>query len=104
MFRRAVLTLLLLALLTACAVPGPEPAAPAASETAEHELRVVTLGGMPHEYMALIDGFHASQDRWRIVLEDCSDEEEQDRLQVDFLTGGGRGCQRRRVCAVHLER
>ena len=89
MIRRAVLPLLLLALLTACAVPEPETAAPPETEAAEHELRVVTLGGMPHEYMALIDGFHASQDRWHIVLEHCSGEAEEDQLRVELLTGGG---------------
>ena len=89
MKRAWICVALLLAFLTGCGSSTSETPAPTEAAAAEHALRVVTLGGMPHEYMALIDGFHASQDSWRIVLEDCSDEEEQDRLRVELLTGGG---------------
>ena len=89
MKRAWICVALLLAFLTGCGSSTSETPAPTEAAAAEDELRVVTLGGMPHEYRNLIDGFHASQDSWRIVLEDCSDEEEQDRLRVELLTGGG---------------
>ena len=89
MKRAWICVALLLAFLTGCGSSASETPAPTEAAAAEHELRVVTLGGMPHEYMALIDGFHASQDSWRIVLEHCSGEVEEDQLRVELLTGGG---------------
>ena len=62
MKRAWICVALLLAILTGCGSSASETPSPTEAAAAEYELRVVTLGGMPHEYMNLIHGFHASQD------------------------------------------